>query len=396
MTAGIAYAIPAGVLLATTLIKLAALVRNPRDVFLRSICAVLAVAFLVFATAAPPVLRVINDLSGIPNLAAPLVYCVLTAFSGSSIVLLIYWRDGDTDSTRRSTRLCLGAYGVVVVALWVLFILGDAPVERLRDLDTYYASTPFIREMILLYLLAHTIAAVTMTLLCWRWSRQVRGALRASLLTVAAGSVLAFGYDILKVIAIVARWTGANFDWLSTDAAFAIAAVSAVLTGVGFLIPTVSQGAMSRWRTGRHYHALRPLWTELRPEIPPTSAAPLPWWSSTDLRLLQRERDIHDALLRLAPHCDRTTAQRAYQSALEAGRSPAASCLEADAAVITAAIVAKTRTAPPLAPPDRWTVKSADTAIGLIRLSLVLRHSPLVAQAQQKGPSPRRTKEPSP
>ncbi|MEU5159629.1 MAB_1171c family putative transporter [Streptomyces sp. NPDC020875] len=394
MTAETAFAVPAGVLLVATLIKVADLARNPRDVFLRSTCAVLAVAFLVFATGAPPMLAAVNRLTGVPNIAAPIVYCILTAFSGSSIVLLIHWRDGDTAATRRSTRLCLGTYAAVAVAIWVLFALGDAPVERLRDLDTYYASTPFIREMILLYLLAHTVAAVTMTLLCWRWSRQVSGALRAGLLTIAAGSVLAFGYDVLKTTAIGARWTGHDLDWLSTQAAFAVAGVSAVLIGIGFLVPTVGQGLMSRWHTGRRYHALRPLWNELRPEIPPASAAPLPWWSPPDLRLLQRERDIHDALLRLAPHCDRTAGERAYHSALDAGRSPAASRLEADAAVVTAAMIAKTRTTPPLSPPDRWTVESAANAVGLIRLSLVVRYSPLVAKTRRGRTSAHRMKGP--
>ncbi len=40
----------------------------------------------------------------------------------------------------------------MIVALWVLFLPADAPAERLRDLDTYYATTPFMREEILLYL----------------------------------------------------------------------------------------------------------------------------------------------------------------------------------------------------------------------------------------------------
>ncbi|MEU3602662.1 MAB_1171c family putative transporter [Streptomyces sp. NPDC006798] len=388
MTAGITYAIPAVLLLVATLIKLSDLRRTPHDVFLRSICAVLAVATLVFATAMPPMLAVINDLSGIPNFAAPLVYCIVVAFSGSSIVLLIRWRDGDTPATRRATRLCLTAYSSVAVALWVLFALGDASTERLRDLDTYYASTPFIREMILLYLLAHTVAAVTMTRLCWRWSRQVRGALRAGLLTVAAGSVAALGYDILKYTAIGARWTGHDLDWASTYAAFVIAAVSAVLTGVGFLMPSLGQGGVSRWHAGRRYHSLKPLWTELRAEIPPVSAAPLPWWSPIDLRLLQRERDIHDALLRLTPYLDRRTGETAYQDAIDSRRSPEASQLKADAAVISAATTTTPR--PALPPGDRWILKSAGTSVGLVRLSLVLRYSPRAAQEGKRDVRARR------
>ncbi len=43
-------------------------------------------------------------------------------------------------------RGVVSVYAGVIVALWVLFALADVPVERLRDLDTYYANTPFMRE----------------------------------------------------------------------------------------------------------------------------------------------------------------------------------------------------------------------------------------------------------
>ncbi len=59
----------------------------------------------------------------------------------------------------------------MIVALWVLFALADVPVERTRDLDTYYATTPFMREEILLYLLAHTTAALITSKLIWNWIR---------------------------------------------------------------------------------------------------------------------------------------------------------------------------------------------------------------------------------
>jgi len=43
-------------------------------------------------------------------------------------------------------------------------------VERRTDLDTYYASAPFIREMIVLYLVSYMTATAMTTLLCWRWA----------------------------------------------------------------------------------------------------------------------------------------------------------------------------------------------------------------------------------
>ncbi|MEV6680644.1 MAB_1171c family putative transporter [Streptomyces erythrochromogenes] len=380
MTAGSLYLTSAGVLFAATLIKLWALKKNPGDVLLRAVCAVLFVAALLFVTAAPPMLALINAWTGVPNGAAPVVYGILTAFDGASIVLLIHWRgDEDANRTRRATRLCLTVYGMVMVAIVVLFVLGDAPVERLRDLDTYYASTPFIREMIVLYLAAHTVAAVTMLVLCWRWSRQVPGALRVGLLFMAAGNTLTFGYDLLKYTAIVARWAGRNLDWLSTQVAFSMASISAFLVAAGFLIPPIGQGATSRWKAFQRFQQLKPLWVEIRPEIPPTSPPPMSWWAPMELRLMQRERDIHDAVLRLGPFFDGATGQRVYEQALARNREHRIALSEADAAVIAGAVIAKgTARTSPLDPEDRWTVSSAENSEDLVSMSSALVSSPLV------------------
>ena len=82
----------------------------------------------------------------------PLVYLLLSAFSGSCLVLIINWRGGPPETTRRLSRRWIAGYGAVCAAIVLLFVLGEAPVERLRDFDTYYANTPYIREMIVLYL----------------------------------------------------------------------------------------------------------------------------------------------------------------------------------------------------------------------------------------------------
>ncbi|MER5874277.1 hypothetical protein ABT106_32025, partial [Streptomyces sp. NPDC002044] len=252
MNAGTAYLCSAAGLLVATTIKVWALRKSPRDPLLWAVIATLFVGALLFVTAAPPNLAAINEALGVPNIAAPIVYSILTAFDGVTIVLLIHWRgNDDARVTLRQTRLCLTAYAAVMVAICVLFALGDAPVERLRDLDTYYSGTPWIREMILLYLAAHSVAAVTMVVLSWRWSRKVPGTLKAGLILIAAGAACTFAYDLLKYTAIVARWLGHDLDWLSTNVAFSLAGFSAFLVSAGFLLPPIGQGIGSRWRAAR-------------------------------------------------------------------------------------------------------------------------------------------------
>ncbi|MFJ3835277.1 MAB_1171c family putative transporter [Streptomyces sp. NPDC090054] len=370
MNAGTAYLSSAAGLLVATAIKLWALRKNPRDPLLRAVTATLFVGALLFVTAAPPHLAAINALFGVPNIAAPIVYSILTAFDAATIVLLIHWRgNDDARVTRRQTRLCLTAYTLVVLAIWALFALGDAPVERLRDLDTYYSGTPWIREMVVLYLAAHSVAAVTMVVLSRRWSRQVSGTLKGGLLLIAAGAACTFAYDLLKYTAIVARWLGHDWDWLSTQVAFSIASFSAFLIAAGFVLPPLGQGAGYRWRALCRFRGLQPLWLEVRPEIPPTSPPPMPWWQPVEHRLMQRERDIFDAVLRLTPWFDRSTGAKVYALALAEGTGSRRARSEADASVIAHAVIGKGRAAPAVPPELRWTISSTEDSDDLLDMS---------------------------
>ncbi|WP_329377262.1 hypothetical protein OG625_06670 [Streptomyces sp. NBC_01351] len=384
MNAGTAFLSAAAGLFVATAIKLWALRKNPRDPLLRAVTATLFVGALLFVTAAPPNLAAINAMLGVPNIAAPIVYSILTAFDGVSIVLLIHWRGNDDPrATRRQTRLCLITYAAVAVAVYVLFALGDTPVERIRDLDTYYSSTPWIREMILLYLAAHTVAAVTMVVLSRRWSRQVPGTLKLGLLLIAAGAASSVAYDLLKFTAIVARWLGHDWDWLSTHVAFALAGFSAFLVSAGFLLPPLAQGFGSRWRALRRFRRLQPLWLEIRPEIPPTSPPPMPWWQSVEHRLMQRERDIFDAVLRLTPWFDRSIGAKVYALALAEHSDSRRARGEADASVIARAVIQKSCASPAVTPEHRWMVSSIEDSDDLVNMSAAMLCSPRVEVTRQ-------------
>lgn len=158
----ISFWIPTAVLTAALAIKLPSIVKLWKDPLLRAVSGLLVLACGVFVFAAPATIARTNRVTGVPNIAAPLVYSLITAFCGACLLLITAWRNGISDRsgvTRRATRWVVTAYASVIVALWVLFALADVPVERIRDLDTYYANTPFMREEIVLYLLAHTVAA---------------------------------------------------------------------------------------------------------------------------------------------------------------------------------------------------------------------------------------------
>ncbi|AVH55303.1 MULTISPECIES: MAB_1171c family putative transporter [Streptomyces] len=391
---GSSYYIPAVVMGAAIAFKGPALIRGWRDPLLRSVGVLLALAGLVFLFAAPPTIAEVNVLTGVPNISAPLVYCLLSAYSASCLALIINWRGGPPEVTRRLSRRWTAVYSVVAVALMVLFALGDAPEERLRDFDTHYANTPYTREMIVLYLASLTVAGVAMNVMCWRWAIQVHGWLRAGLVIIALGSLFNIPYSAAKFTAVAARWNGGNLDGLSTDVAPVLASVGAQITAVGFCLPLACRSIGDSWTTWSTYRRLGPLWRELKPvSVHEDRVVRISWWSPAELQVTQRESDIHDGMLSLYPYFDSEVRSHAYGAALAAGSPPGQAQAEADAAMVTAAVRARA------ADPEGRVISSAEAGTApagsasaytegprdLVRMSIALRQSPVVAAAREQA-----------
>ena len=314
--------IPTGILAAALALKLPAVIRLWREPLLRAVGGLLLLACALFVSVTPSVIVWTNRVTGMPNFSAPWVYSLLMAFSGAGLLLLVDWRDGLSDrsnATRRARRWVISVYSGVIVALWVLFALADVPVERVRDLDTYYANTPFMREMIVLYLLAHTAAVLITVRLIWNWVRTdgLHGWLRWGLRSMAAGYALDLVFDLAKLTAVVARWTGHDLDTLSTDIAPCAACLAAVLTAVGFILPHTGQYLHDRLRVRLAHHRLRPLYVLMR--TVDGEGVPFLLFAAPELRLTRRETYIRDVLLPLARHLDEDLRRRAHRAALRLG-----------------------------------------------------------------------------
>ncbi|MFD4242721.1 MAB_1171c family putative transporter [Streptomyces sp. NPDC058525] len=332
------YYIPAAALAAGFLAKLPGLIRRRHNPMVRATAGLMFMASAGFAFAAPPTIAVVNRTVGVPNFSGPLVYAILSVFNTCCIVLLAYWREGLGRDVQRRVRRWLAACGAVVLLIAASFSLGDAPEERLRDLDTYYASTPWIREMIVAYLSWHIVVGVVVPTMCWRWSRTVDGWLRAGLLTLVAGFAFSTSFGVAKAAAVVARWSGGDLDFLSTDLAPPLASVGAVLTTAGFLLPQ-GQRVTAAWEAWQTYRCMGPLWRQLRTHtgLPLTTT----WWAPLESRLFDRETDIHDDLLALAPYCDMQTMTACRERALGEGASPEDAWAVAAATMIAQAIAAR-------------------------------------------------------
>ncbi|MEU3981621.1 MAB_1171c family putative transporter [Streptomyces sp. NPDC026672] len=385
----ISFWIPTAVLTVALVIKLPTIIRLWRDPLLRAVGGLLLLACTVFVFVTPSTIAWTNRVTGVPNISAPWCYSLLTAFCGSCLLLIVAWRNGLSErsaATRRAMRWIVCGYSGVIAALWVLFALADAPVERLRDLDTYYATTPFMREEILLYLVAHFVACLITSRLIWNWVRTegLDAWLRWGLKLLGGGYALNLIFDGSKLTAVAARWFGRDLDWLSTNLAPLVAALSAIVIAVGFILPHAGQYLHDRWRLRLAHRELRPLYHLMRTVS--GSGVPLVLRATLELRLTRRETYIRDVLLPLARHIDTEAGGRAYAAALDLGHPEPWARALASAVAVLDAVEARGRTPEP---PEGATGPDTTNLLQEIgAVSRALRHPDEIAAVRARAAVP--------
>ncbi|MFF4300179.1 MAB_1171c family putative transporter [Streptomyces sp. 900105755] len=352
--------------------------RNPLTV---STCVAIVLGALVFVCSAPLTLSAVNRLTGIANFGAPLTYGMLSAYSCSLLVLLINWRGGTPARIRRLVLRTMAAYGALIVAIVVLFTLAGPSTERLTDLDTYYANTPYMREMIVLYLLGHSAATLVMCAVCVTWSREVTGLLRTGLRLILTGILLdVVGFQLAKYTALVARWSGHDLDFLSTGVAPPMASLGALTCSLGFVLPRLLPVALACRRDLDDLRGLGPLWSEVRfASLAPKP--PMAVWQPPRVRLHWREVSIHDGLLALAPYFDDGVRERARDAALHEGRSAHEARVAAEAAMVSDAARRAAAHEEPRTTPSTYRLHATEVAGtgGLVELAQALTRSRLTA-----------------
>ncbi|MGV9254579.1 MAB_1171c family putative transporter [Streptomyces sp. NPDC003697] len=298
----IPYILPTALLAVALVVKFPTLVRAWRDPDVRATTILLACATAVLVVITPVNIDRLNVWTGAPNIAAPWAYSFLTAFCATGLTMIMRWREPPSERRRRRMIAIYWIYAGIIVALWVTFLLADVPEPRIYDLDTYYASTLWMREHTLLYLLAHMVSSLIAAFMLWKWFPEVTHRwLKTGVVFLQVGYASGLVFDTTKLIAVAARWTGHNLDWLSTRAAPPFALLEAVLVALGFLAPQAGP-FLQKW-SGDHaeYVRLGSLWRIVRVVRPAAATARIGFLAPADLRLLQREQRIHDALRLLAP-----------------------------------------------------------------------------------------------
>ncbi|MFF8477072.1 MAB_1171c family putative transporter [Streptomyces sp. NPDC015414] len=333
--------------------------RSPLTVATRATTFLAAVCFV---WSAPVTLAAVNHATGVPNIGAPLTYGSISAFSCSLIILLIHWRGGPQERIRRMVRMTVAVYGTLVVAIVVLFALADARTERLTDLDTYYANTPYMREMIALYLVGHLTSTIVLSAVCLKWARdEVTGLLRIGLRLILAGLLVdSLGFTLTKVTAVAARWLGYDLDVLSTTVAPPAAALGALIYSAGFVLPRLASAAAAERQSLATYRALKPLWPAVKDVATAPRAEPTwwqLWWQLPSNRLYLLEANIRDALLQLTAHFDQRVGRSAYAAAVQRGeRQDRARAASEEAMIMDGLRRASGEGAGPADPPEKFRI----------------------------------------
>ncbi|MEW2166737.1 MAB_1171c family putative transporter [Streptomyces sp. NPDC007084] len=401
MDSGVIFYVPGVALLTVLTLKARSLKDTWRDPLIASSNAILLIGALVCVLSAPPTITVVNAATGIANFSAPLVYCGMTALSAGYLVLMTAWRGGPRHRLEQRVLLIGAASALVVSGILVLFALADVPVERTRDLDTYYAGTPYMREMILLYLAFHTVASLLLTGMCLSWVRVVTGITRTGLVLVVIGACFDLSFQAAKYAALGARWNGRDWDFLSTDVSPPLVATAGIFVATGFALPRLGPSLADTLRARRRCRMLKPLWAEVR-GLPAPDGAAVPWWTPPTVRLTRQEIAILDGVLACGPYLDPTVRDSAYAEALRqpvAGRSARArrgtavrlTPLEQATVVADAAMLAAARARmaggrhEPCEADRAGMLDSMEKPHLRVGLAQALRSSPVVAAARRRA-----------
>ncbi|MGX7674708.1 MAB_1171c family putative transporter [Plantactinospora sp. DSM 117369] len=295
--------------------KVAALARNPRNLNLWVLTLCIALPAAGFTMAVPAVYTAVNRFFGVPNLASLLVYGCIVGYSITALVMLMLWHMPAAEALPRARVLAV-FYGLVLVAMAVLFANSGATVEAPSDFDDVYGPRPVGGTFLLVYVSAF---AFGLGVAAWRSlqfaSRVARSDgrpwLRRGLRLVAAGSIVALGYCLGKGGYVVAAWFGTTLPALS-DVGTLCACVGALVITIGFTIPSWGpnlSAAADRLGRARTYLRLYPLWHamyQVMPEIaldPPASRrADLRMLRDLDFALYRRVIEIRDGRLALAAY----------------------------------------------------------------------------------------------
>ncbi|MCM2579725.1 MAB_1171c family putative transporter [Streptomyces meridianus] len=241
-----------------------------RDPASMALAAVFLLSGLSFLFSITPMWQYLDRALGTVNLSVPLAQGCVVALLACQQVVLTYW-SSPPDVARGRARVWLGAGLAVIAGLFALFTQLTPSAPRPIDFTLYYAHDNAYAAYLTLYVTAYTLGELFLARACWRLARRSdRRSVSVGLRVVALGATITLGYSAVRIGNVIAGAFGGSLDqWESF--AWTCGDVGAMLTLIGWLVPTISdqaQGVQYRVNQHRSYHCLRPLWLVFHREAP--------------------------------------------------------------------------------------------------------------------------------
>jgi hypothetical protein len=344
--ANVLFPLVGGLAWAVCLYKLAHLIRQPN---LQSalLCGMIAFPATSYLVAWPWMLYQVDRVLGSPNLSTLIVYTGVVLFALCAQLWLVVVTYPPMLRRRRMLPPLVG-FVVALAAMALLFAVAPVHGEETDQFDAKFATAAWVPEFLLVYLAAFAAGLVGVAQLCRRWARQAeRVALRRGLWLIAAGAAVAMGYVLTKAAYVALRATGTTVEGLNAVSPL-FASFGSLLLLAGFITPAVPRAItwIRRWRTYQHIH---PLWQQLVAAVPdvvlPGTQGPRrPWMvmRNLDTLLYRRVVECRDARLLLRPWIDLALGEQVRRRCQQAGVTGIAVDAEVEAALLRAALQAKT------------------------------------------------------
>ncbi|MYQ48763.1 hypothetical protein GTW40_27650 [Streptomyces sp. SID4985] len=241
-----------------------------RDAASTALAAVFLLSGLSFLFSITSMWNYLDHVLGTVNISVPLAQGCVVALLACQQVVLTYW-GSPPEVARRRSHSWLWACFAVIAGLLVLFALLTPSAPHPIDFTLYYAHDAWYATYLTLYVTAYTIGELFLAGSCWRLARRsARRSVRVGLRIVALGATVTLGYSMVRIGDVIATALGTSLtDWEAF--AWACGDIGAMLTLIGWLVPTISDQAQSvqyRIKQYRSYHGLRPLWQAFYSEAP--------------------------------------------------------------------------------------------------------------------------------
>jgi hypothetical protein len=300
--------------------------------------------------------------------------CVM-GFAASLLVLLV-WAYAPEQARQRLRRQMAGVAATLSAAV-VLYVLARPHYSPRIDMP-WETRSPLHLTYTLLYLPVLTAMLARIVRLSWHYARAAgRSWLRVGLGMLAAGTAIGVVYAVVRLVQVLAARTGLALMCLDPVAQIC-AAAAGMLSAVGVTAtswgPASSRAVIWAYRLWA-YRRLQPLWLALQRAAPQITLDPPPLGTQRraavlppdlDLRLARRVIAIRDGRLAVRDWLDARVADAARSALVDQGLAGDRLDAAVEAALLKAAVAAKTagaRTCPASrrAPDDRARFEVMDT-----------------------------------